>query len=82
MKLAYDFAIVGDDKPVALIARPEIADLVAEPDPAKRLATYTALVVAIIAASPRSGEPWRVPRLATPRRADSTSQWFASGGGQ
>jgi AcrR family transcriptional regulator len=47
MKLAYDFAIVGDDKPVALIDRPEIADVFAEPDPAKQLAMYAALVVAI-----------------------------------
>jgi AcrR family transcriptional regulator len=47
MKLAYDFAIVGDDKPVALIDRPEIADMLAEPDPAKQLALYAALVVAI-----------------------------------
>ena len=47
MKLAYDFAIVGDDKPVALIDRPEIADMVAEPDPAKQLVMYAALVVAI-----------------------------------
>jgi TetR/AcrR family transcriptional regulator, regulator of autoinduction and epiphytic fitness len=47
MKLAYDFAIVGDDQPVALKDRPEIADLMAEPDPAKGLAMYAALVVAI-----------------------------------
>jgi hypothetical protein len=45
--LAYDFAIVGDDKPVALIDRPELADVFAEPDPAKQLAMYAALVVAI-----------------------------------
>jgi hypothetical protein len=38
--LAYDFAIVGDDKPVALIDRPELADVFAEPDPAKQLAMY------------------------------------------
>ena len=47
MKLAYDFAIVGDDQPVALKDRPEIAALMAEPDPARRLAMYAALVVAI-----------------------------------
>src|SRR5829696_2767864 len=47
MKLAYDFAIVGDDKPVALNDRAEIADVFAEPDPAKQLAMYAALVVAI-----------------------------------
>ena len=47
MKLAYDFAIVGDDQPVPLKERPEIADLFAEPDHAKRLAMYAALVVSI-----------------------------------
>ena len=47
MKLAYDFAIVGDDQPVPLKDRPEIADLLAEPDHAKRLAMYAALVVSI-----------------------------------
>jgi AcrR family transcriptional regulator len=47
MKLAYDFAIVGDDQPVPLNDRPEIADLLAEPDHAKRLAMYAALVVSI-----------------------------------
>jgi TetR/AcrR family transcriptional regulator, regulator of autoinduction and epiphytic fitness len=47
MKLAYDFAIVGDDEPVALMDRPEIAALMAEPDPAQQLAMYAALVVAI-----------------------------------
>jgi AcrR family transcriptional regulator len=47
MKLAYDFAIVGDDEPVPLKDRREIADVVAEPDPAKRLAMYAAVAVGI-----------------------------------
>jgi AcrR family transcriptional regulator len=47
MKLAYDFAIVGDDEPVPLSDRPEIADLLAEPDVATRLAKYAALTVEI-----------------------------------
>jgi len=47
MKLAYDFAIVGDDEPVPLSDRSEMADLVAEPDAATRLAKYAALVVRI-----------------------------------
>jgi len=38
MKLAYDFAIVGDDEPAALLA---------EPDHAKRLAMYASVVVGI-----------------------------------
>jgi AcrR family transcriptional regulator len=47
MKLAYDFAIVGDDEPVPLRDRPEMAELLGEVDPAKRLARYAAMVVAI-----------------------------------
>ena len=47
MKLAYDFAIVGDDEPVHLIDRPEIKAMLAEPDYAKRLAMYASLVVRI-----------------------------------
>jgi AcrR family transcriptional regulator len=47
IKLAFDFAIVGHDEPVALKDRPEIADMVTEPDPAKRLAAYATVVVGI-----------------------------------
>ena len=47
MKLAYDFAIVGDDEPVALAERPEMRALLAEPDHAKRLAMYASVVVGI-----------------------------------
>jgi AcrR family transcriptional regulator len=47
VKLAYDFAIVGDDEPVPLADRAEVAGLEAEPDPARRLAAYVAMVVNI-----------------------------------
>ena len=47
MKLAYDFAIVGDDEPVPLADRPEMRALLAEPDYGKRLAMYASLVVRI-----------------------------------
>ena len=47
VKLAYDFAIVGDDEPVPLADRAEVAALEAEPDPARRLAAYAAIVVNI-----------------------------------
>jgi AcrR family transcriptional regulator len=47
VKLAYDFAIVGDDEPVPLADRAEVAALEAEPDPARRLAAYAAMVVDI-----------------------------------
>jgi AcrR family transcriptional regulator len=47
MKLAYDFAIVGDDEPVPLVDRPEIKAMLAEPDHARKLAMYASLVVGI-----------------------------------
>jgi AcrR family transcriptional regulator len=56
MKLAYDFAIVGDDEPVPLADRPEMRAMVAEPDHAKRLAMYASVVVAI---DRRLSSAWR-----------------------
>ena len=47
MKLAYDFAIVGDDEPLPLRDRPEMSDLLDEPVPATQLAKYAAMVVGI-----------------------------------
>ena len=47
MKLAYDFAIVGDDEPVPLADRPKMRAMLAEPDYGKRLAMYASLVVRI-----------------------------------
>ncbi len=37
LKLALDWAIVGDDEPIALIDRPAIKAILAEPDPRKAL---------------------------------------------
>jgi AcrR family transcriptional regulator len=56
MKLAYDFAIVGDDEPVPLADRPEMRAMLAEPDYGKRLAMYAALVVGI---DRRLSSAWR-----------------------
>ena len=56
MKLAYDFAIVGDDEPVPLADRPEMRAMLAEPDYGKRLAMYASLVVRI---DRRLSSAWR-----------------------
>jgi hypothetical protein len=37
LKLALDWAVVGDDEPIALIDRPAIKAILAEPDPRKAL---------------------------------------------
>ena len=49
MKLAYGLAIVGDDEAEVALMRVGLRSRTwfAEPDPAKRLALYAALVVAI-----------------------------------
>jgi TetR/AcrR family transcriptional regulator, regulator of autoinduction and epiphytic fitness len=56
MKLAYDFAIVGDDEPVPLADRPEMRAMLSEPDYGKRLAMYASLVVRI---DRRLSSAWR-----------------------
>ena len=56
MKLAYDFAIMGDDEPVPLADRPEMRAMLAEPDYGKRLAMYASLVVRI---DRRLSSAWR-----------------------
>ena len=47
MKLAYDFAITGDDAPIPLMDRPRIADLMAERDPAAMITGHAALVTEV-----------------------------------
>jgi AcrR family transcriptional regulator len=47
IKLAYDFAIAGDDEPVPMPERPGIRALVAEDDAARMLAAYAAMVADI-----------------------------------
>lgn len=44
LKLAYDYAVAGDDEPVAMVDRPGIQGLIREPDPAKRLADYAVII--------------------------------------
>jgi AcrR family transcriptional regulator len=47
LKEVIDQAIVGDDKPVAVRNRPEVAAIRAEPDPERKLRVHAAQVVAI-----------------------------------
>ncbi len=47
LKLALDWAIVGDDEPVALADRPAVRAIEAEPDPRKVLALWTQTVADI-----------------------------------
>jgi AcrR family transcriptional regulator len=47
IKLAYDFAVAGDDEPVPMPERPAVRALVAEDDPARMLAAYAVMVADI-----------------------------------
>jgi AcrR family transcriptional regulator len=49
LKLAYEWAIVGDDEPVPLADRPAVKAIQAEPDPRKALALWAEMVVEIAA---------------------------------
>jgi AcrR family transcriptional regulator len=49
LKLAYEWAIVGDDEPVPLADRPAVKAIQAEPDPRKALALWAQSVVGIAA---------------------------------
>jgi len=44
MKLAYDWAVTGDDEPVSMGNRPEVLELASEPDPARLLEKWAALL--------------------------------------
>ena len=44
MKLAYDWAVTGDDEPVSMGRRPEVAEVVAEQDPVRMLEKYADLL--------------------------------------
>jgi AcrR family transcriptional regulator len=46
-KRLYDVTLMGDDEPEPLSARPEIAAIVAEQDPARKLALYARLAVTL-----------------------------------
>jgi AcrR family transcriptional regulator len=49
LKLAFDWAIVGDDEPIALADRPAIKAILAEPDPRKALMLWVQTVTEVAA---------------------------------
>jgi AcrR family transcriptional regulator len=44
LKLAYDYALAGDDEPIPMIDRPAIQQINAEPDPYRALTMYAGFV--------------------------------------
>jgi len=77
-KAVYDVTLVGDDEPVPLRERPEFQALVAETDPARKLAAYGAVgralwerlgpLLAVLMQGAQAGEPDLVAFVATIRR--------------
>jgi len=47
LKACYDVAIVGDDIPLPIYARPEMRAMFAEPDPRATISRYAAIIAAI-----------------------------------
>ena len=76
-KAVYDVTLVGDDEPVPLRERPEFQALVAETDPARKLAAYGAVgralwerlgpLLAVLMQGAQAGEPDLVAFVATIR---------------
>jgi len=56
LKLAWDWAIVGDDEPVPLAERPEIKAILAESDPRKALILWVQTVTDVTARTTPVGE--------------------------
>jgi len=56
LKLALDWAIVGDDEPVAMADRPAVKAIQAEPDPRKALMPWVQNVVEVAARIAPIGE--------------------------
>jgi AcrR family transcriptional regulator len=56
LKLALDWAIAGDDEPVAMADRPGVKAIQAEPDPRRALALWVRMVVEVAARIAPIGE--------------------------
>jgi AcrR family transcriptional regulator len=56
LKLAFDWAIVGDDEPVVLADRPAVKAIVAEPDPRQALVLWVHAATEIAARTAPLGE--------------------------
>lgn len=77
-KRLYDVTLVGDDEPVPLNLRPEIAAIIAEPDPRRKIAAYVRLgrrlterigpLVARLQAGAAAGDTDLVELVATTQR--------------
>ncbi len=72
LRACYDAAIVGDDEPLPLYARPEMLSMLAEPDPRLSLDLYAAIICAIGA---RVSPLVEVLRAAAAADDDIRSMW-------
>jgi len=74
LKDVTDQAVVGDDEPVSIADRPEVAAIMAEPDPEKKLRLHAAHAVAIMRRTIRIDQMLRSAAAVDPRAAELWSR--------
>jgi AcrR family transcriptional regulator len=74
LKLAFDWAIVGDDEPIALADRPAIKAILAESDPRKALTLWVQTITEITARTTPIGEVLTAAADVDPAAAELIAQ--------
>lgn len=69
-KAVFDSTLAGDVAPIPLRARPAVTEIIAEPDPLRKIALYAAMVTSI---SPRIGPVERILRAAATTDPDAAA---------
>ncbi len=75
LKLAFDWAIVGDDEPVALADRPAVKAIVAEPDPRQALLLWVQTSTEIATRTAPLGEVLTAAADIDPAAAKQLAEW-------
>lgn len=75
LKLAFDWAIVGDDEPVALADRPAVKAIVAESDPRQALLLWVRAATDIAARTAPLGEVLTAAAGLDPAAAAQLTEW-------
>jgi AcrR family transcriptional regulator len=75
LKLAFDWAIVGDDEPVALADRPGVKAIVAEPDPRQALLRWVRASTEIATRTAPLGEVLTAAADIDPAAAKQLAEW-------
>ena len=79
LRLAMEWAIVGDDEPVALAERPGVRAILAEPDPRRALALWAQMVVEVASRVAPVSEVLTAAADADPGGVQVFGPWPAAG---